>query len=43
MIEGGWGYIWAAYAATWLTFGLYGLSLWIRWRRVKKREAETPS
>lgn len=41
MIQGGWEYIQAAYAAPWIVFALYGLSLWIRWRRVKKNEAES--
>ena len=29
-ISGGWEYVWAAYIATWATFGLYGFSLWLR-------------
>ncbi len=29
-IEGGWSYVWAAYAITWTAFGLYALSLWLR-------------
>lgn len=32
-IEGGWEYVIAAYAITWITFGLYTLSLWARARR----------
>lgn len=29
-IQGGWEYVWAAYAVTWISFALYGLSLWVR-------------
>jgi len=25
MIEGGWGYIWAAYGVTWMVLILYGI------------------
>ena len=32
-IEGGWEYVIASYALTWITFGLYTLSLWARTRR----------
>ncbi|MCB9673636.1 MAG: hypothetical protein H6737_00885 [Alphaproteobacteria bacterium] len=32
-IEGGWEFVFAAYAITWATFGLYTLSLWARARR----------
>lgn len=33
-IEGGWEFVIAAYAITWITFGLYTLSLWARARAV---------
>ncbi len=29
-IEGGWGYVWVAYAITWSALALYALSLWLR-------------
>jgi hypothetical protein len=29
-IEGGWGYVWAAYAITWGALAGYGLFLWFR-------------
>jgi CcmD family protein len=32
-IEGGWEYVIAAYAITWITFGLYTASLFARARR----------
>ncbi len=40
MITGGWDYITAAYLATWIVLGVYGLSLWLRFRGVVKREKE---
>ncbi len=40
MIQGGWEYIYAAYAAPWIAFGLYGLSLWLRARRVGKNKSQ---
>lgn len=40
MVQGGWEFIYAAYGAVWLVLGWYGLSLWIRFRNVKKREGE---
>ena len=39
-VQGGWEFIYAAYGATWIVLGLYGLSLWLRFRHVKKRERE---
>ena len=30
VIEGGWEYIWAAYLATWIFFGGYAISLFMR-------------
>lgn len=30
LIDGGWGYIYAAYIVTWVTFVGYALSLWLR-------------
>jgi hypothetical protein len=30
VIEGGWDYVYAAYAITWAVIIAYGLSLWIR-------------
>lgn len=32
-IEGGWEFVIASYAITWITFALYTLSLWARARR----------
>lgn len=32
-VEGGWGYVVAAYAVTWATLLGYALSLWLRARR----------
>jgi hypothetical protein len=32
-IQGGWEFVIAAYAITWITFVLYTLSLWVRTRR----------
>jgi hypothetical protein len=29
-IQGGWGYVWTAYAVTWTALFLYSLSLWLR-------------
>ena len=39
VIIGGWEFVTAAYVITWLTFGGYALSLWIRARR---QQGETP-
>lgn len=30
VVTGGWSYIYAAYALTWLILGGYGVSLWMR-------------
>lgn len=32
MVQGGWGYVMAAYTATWIAFLGYAASLWIRGR-----------
>jgi hypothetical protein len=32
MVQGGWGYVVAAYAATWIALLGYAASLWIRGR-----------
>ena len=29
-IQGGWEYIWAAYAIAWTSISLYAVSLWLR-------------
>jgi hypothetical protein len=29
-IQGGWEYVWAAYAITWAAIVLYTISLWLR-------------
>lgn len=42
MIVGGWGFVIAAYAVTWTVIGLYTISLWRRFKGVKRRETETP-
>ena len=36
MITGGWGYVVAAYAITWLVLAGYGLSLGLRFRRLER-------
>jgi hypothetical protein len=40
MIQGGWEYIGAAYGITWGVLILYGLSLWLRHRTLRKREKQ---
>ena len=40
MMTGGWEFIYAAYGVTWLVLGLYSLSLWIRFRSIRKQERE---
>lgn len=30
MIQGGWGYVWAAYGISWVALALYGASLYLR-------------
>ncbi len=42
VIVGGWGYVWAGYAITWLTIILYGLSLYLREREEVAPPAEPP-
>lgn len=37
IVEGGWGYVLAAYAATAVALGAYGLSLWLRLRALGAR------
>ena len=39
MLSGGWEFIRAAYIAPWIAFGVYGLALWIRWRRLQKTKS----
>jgi heme exporter protein D len=34
-IQGGWGFIWAAYGITWTALVLYGASLWHRYRSLR--------
>ncbi|MBI2340794.1 MAG: CcmD family protein [Deltaproteobacteria bacterium] len=38
MIQGGWEYVVAAYTITWVVLGGYALSLWVRHRRLLKKE-----
>lgn len=40
MITEGWEYIGAAYALPWVVLGLYGISLWRRLGRIRKKEGE---
>lgn len=40
MISGGWVYIGAAYGLTWSVLVLYAASLYVRFRRIRKRERE---
>ncbi|MFZ5469179.1 MAG: hypothetical protein ACOZIN_07025 [Myxococcota bacterium] len=35
-IQGGWEYIWAAYAITWAASTIYAVSLWLRVRRLRE-------
>lgn len=37
VIEGGWEFVWAAYAVTVVVFGGYGLSVISRYRRERAR------
>ena len=30
MVEGGWGYVYGAYAITWIAWVLYAVSLYVR-------------
>lgn len=32
-LDGGWAYVYAAYAITWIAIGGYALHLWLRSRR----------
>jgi hypothetical protein len=38
MLQGGWEFIWTSYALTWIVLGAYGISLWVRFRHLDKRE-----
>lgn len=40
VIEGGWEYVWAAYALTGLAFLIYSVSVLSRYRREQRREAD---
>ena len=40
MIQGGWEFIGAAYGLTWLVLGVYAVSLWMRHRKIRRREKE---
>lgn len=40
LVDGGWGYVGAAYAATWLCFAGYALSLVLRARAVHDDQRE---
>jgi hypothetical protein len=42
VIQGGWGYVWVVYAATWLCLSGYVLSLHLR-LRAEARRAPTPA
>ncbi|MGH9459376.1 MAG: heme exporter protein CcmD [Thermoanaerobaculia bacterium] len=41
VIEGGWGFVWAAYGATALVLGIYTVSLLVRYGRLR-RTGEAP-
>jgi len=36
MVQGGWGYVYGAYAITWGAWVLYGVSLYLRSREKKE-------
>ena len=38
-VQGGWGFVWAAYSISALMFLGYGLSIWVRLRSERKRLA----
>ncbi len=38
MIEGGWGYVIAAYSLTWIVVGGLAVSVWVRWRGIQDRK-----
>ncbi len=40
IIVGGWEYVIAAYVLTWAVLTGYAVSLWIRFRAVKRRERD---
>lgn len=40
MIQGGWEFIRAAYILVWVFLGLYSVSLWKRFRDLRKKEGE---
>ncbi len=35
VVQGGWEYVTAAYAVTWIAFGGYAVSLWVRTARLR--------
>lgn len=37
-ISGGWEYVWASWAITWVVIGLYALFLWSRAREMRDRK-----
>ncbi len=39
-IDGGWEFVWASYAVTWLFLAGYTLSLWLRWGHPPPSEEE---
>ena len=42
VLQGGWGYVWTVYGATWLVLLGYMLSLWVRTRAAAGRGADAP-
>jgi hypothetical protein len=41
-IQGGWEYVWTSYAIAWAGIALYGLSLWMRFRKQQLAAKENP-
>lgn len=42
VVQGGWGYVWTVYGATWLVLVGYMVSLWGRTRAEARRPAPAP-
>lgn len=40
VIEGGWAFVWAAYALTAVVFAAYTISVLVRYRRVRRERPE---
>lgn len=40
-IQGGWEYVWGAYAVTWVGLLAYALSLWLRWPKAEQTKEKS--